>query len=251
LQPGTLIQVVAETNPQGGGAESVIVPVLDDGSFTASLRATPRAKLTVTQLPISTRTPLVDQTQEITVPTQEDGFVDTLVPTLLTSTLTTKGTVIALFDAPATDGFDFEDVEDTATVNDVAVRKITTGKYAVIVPASASTFVLTVFSEGRSFSTALDIVTVTATGKAVPRLGNISLKADNLVVVRLKKAGKKFPPDTSFEIVYTDGTTAVVANNAELFKKARTRAKFTNPQPEKTIAGIQAVSAGGLRAKFL
>ena len=95
------------------------------------------------------------------------------------------------------------------------------------------------------------MVIVAATGKAVPALGNISLKANNLVIVKPRKAGAKFPPDTSFEIVYTDGTTAVVANSLELFKKARTIARFTNPQTAKTIAGIQAVSAGGVRAKFL
>jgi hypothetical protein len=95
------------------------------------------------------------------------------------------------------------------------------------------------------------VVTIAATGKAFPALGNISLKADNLVIVKPKKAGAKFPSDTSFEIVYTDGTTAVVANSPELFKKAGTIAKFTNPQTAKTIAGIQAISAGGVRAKFL
>jgi hypothetical protein len=251
LQPGTLIQVVAQTNPQGGGAESITVPVLDNGSFTASLRTTPRTKLTLTQLPASTRTPLVAQVQEITAPAKEDGFFDTLVPTLLTSTITNKGTVIALFNTPATDGFDFEDVEVTAKVNNVPVRKLATGKYAAIVPSTASTFTLTVVSEERSFSTTLDVVTIAATGKAFPALGNISLKADNLVIVKPKKAGAKFPSDTSFEIVYTDGTTAVVANSPELFKKAGTIAKFTNPQTAKTIAGIQAISAGGVRAKFL
>ena len=131
------------------------------------------------------------------------------------------------------------------------VRKIATGKYAAIIPTTASTFTLTVTSEGESFSTTLDVVIVAATGKAVPALGNISLKANNLVIVKPRKAGAKFPPDTSFEIVYTDGTTAVVANSLELFKKARTIARFTNPQTAKTIAGIQAVSAGGVRAKFL
>ena len=251
LQPGTLIQVVAQINPQGGGTESVTVPVLDNGSFTASLRATPRTKLTLTQLPTSTRTPLVAQVQEITVPTKEDGFFDTLVPTLLTSTITNKGTVIALFDTPATDGFNFTDVEATAKVNNVPVRKIATGKYAAIVPTTASTFTLTVSSEGRSFSTTLDVATIAATGKGVSTLGKISVNVDNIVTVKLKKAGAKFPSDTSFEIVYTDGTTAVVANSPELFKKAGTIAKFTNPQTAKTIAGIQAISAGGVRAKFL
>ena len=95
------------------------------------------------------------------------------------------------------------------------------------------------------------MVTIAATGKGVSTLGNVSVNADNIVTVKLKKAGTKFPPDTSFEIVYTDGTTAVIANSLELFKKAGTIAKFTNPQTAKTIAGIQAVSAGGVRAKFL
>jgi hypothetical protein len=189
--------------------------------------------------------------QEITVPTKEDGFFDTLVPTLLTSTITNKGTVIALFDTPATDGFDFTEVEATAKVNNVPVRKIATGKYAAIVPTNASTFNLTVSSEGRSFSTTLDVATIAATGKGVSTLGKISVNVDNIVTVKLKKAGAKFPSDTSFEIVYTDGTTAVVANSPELFKKAGTIAKFTNPQTAKTIAGIQAISAGGVRAKFL
>jgi hypothetical protein len=194
---------------------------------------------------------LVAQVQEVTVPTKEDGFFDTLVPTLLTSTITSKGTVIALFNTPVTDGFNFTDVEATAKVNNVPVRKIATGKYAAIIPTTASTFTLTVTSGGESFSTTLDVATVAATGKAVPALGNISVNVANIVTVRPKKAGAKFPPDTSFEIVYTDGTTAVVANSLELFKRAGAIARFTNPQTAKTIAGIQAVSAGGGRAKFL
>jgi len=95
------------------------------------------------------------------------------------------------------------------------------------------------------------VATIAAAGKAISNLGNISVNASNIVTLRLKKAGAKFPTDTSFEIVYTDGTTAVVANSPELFKKAGAIAKFTNPQTEKTIAGIQAISAGGVRAKFL
>ena len=70
-------------------------------------------------------------------------------------------------------------------------------------------------------------------------------------MVNVKNAGTTFPSDLSFEIVYTDGTTAVVANSAVALKKAGARAKFANPEAAKTIAFVQAVAAGGSRAKSL
>ena len=250
LQPGTLIQVVAQTNPQGGSAESVTVPVLDNGSFVASLRATPGTKLTVTQFPSTTRTAADLQIQEVVVPGKTAAFTG-VVPTLLTSTIANKGTVVALFNTPAVTGFTFADVEATAKVNGVAVTKVATGKYAAIVPANAGTYTLSVTVAGEAVTTTLTLATVTATGKAVPAIGTVNVKADDNVVVNVNKAGATFPSDLSFEIVYTDGTTAVVANSAVTLRKAGSRARFANPQAAKTIAFVQAVSAGGSRAKSL
>jgi hypothetical protein len=252
LEPGTLIQVVAQTNPQGGSAESVTVPVLDNGSFVASLRATPGTKLTITQFPSTKRTAADLQIQEVVVPGKTAAFTG-VVPTLLTSTIANKGTVVALFNTPAVTGFTFTDVEATAKVNGVAVTKVATGKYAAIVPATASTFTftLTVTVDGEPVTTTLTLATVTATGKAVPAIGTVNVKADDSVVVNVKNAGTTFPSDLSFEIVYTDGTTAVVANSAVALKKAGARAKFANPEAAKTIAFVQAVAAGGSRAKSL
>jgi len=67
----------------------------------------------------------------------------------------------------------------------------------------------------------------------------------------LKNASATFPTDVSFEIVYTDGTTAVVANGDVSLRRGNTRARFANPETAKTIAMIQAVAAGGSRAKSL
>jgi len=250
LQPGTLIQVVAQTNPQGGSAESVTVPVLDNGSFVASLRATPGTKLTITQFPSTTRTAADLQIQEVVVPGKTAAFTG-VVPTLLTSTIANKGSVVALFNTPAVTGFTFADVEATAKVNGVAVTKVATGKYAAIVPASAGTYTLAVTVDGEPVTTTLTLATVPATGKAVPAIGTVNVKADDSVVVNVRNAGTTFPSDLSFEIVYTDGTTAVVANSAVAIKKAGARAKFANPQDAKTIAFVQAVAAGGSRAKSL
>ena len=180
-----------------------------------------------------------------------DPAFNGVVPTLLTSTIANKGSVVALFNTPAVTGFTFADVEATAKVNDVAVTKVATGKYAAIVPATASTFTLTVTVDGEPVTTTLTLATVTATGKAVPAIGTVNVKADDSVVVNVKKAGTTFPSDLSFEIVYTDGTTAVVANSAVALKKAGARAKFANPEAAKTIAFVQAVAAGGSRAKSL
>lgn len=77
------------------------------------------------------------------------------------------------------------------------------------------------------------------------------------MVVNLLNPRARFPSDLSFEIVYTDGTTAVAANSAVTFRKAgvraraRARARFANPQPTKTIAFVQAISSGGSRAQSL
>lgn len=248
LQAGTIIRITT-TSPS---TESVEVPVLDNGSFKAVLRSAPTATLTLTQTPATSKTGANLQVKVIDLAdvTSEPEF-DGVVPTLLTSTIAAKGSVIALFNTPSVTGFDFADVEATAKVNGVAVTKVATGKYAAIVPATASTFTLTVTVDGAPVTTTLDLDTVTATGKGVPVIGTVTVRADDDIVVRLKNPSATFPTDVSFEIVYTDGTTSVVANSADILRRGNTRARFTNPETAKTIAMIQAVAAGGSRAKSL
>jgi hypothetical protein len=248
LEPGTIIRVTTSSPT----TESVTVPVLADGSFKAILRSAPTATLTVTQTPTTNKTGANIQVKVIDLATvTNDPEFNGVVPTLLTSTIAAKGSVIALFNTPAVTGFDFADVDSTATVNGVAVTEVATGKYAAIVPATASTFTLTVTVDGAPVTTTLTLATVTATGKGVPAIGTVNVKADDNVVVNVKKAGATFPSDLSFEIVYTDGTTAVVANSDVTLRKAGSRARFANPEAAKTIAFVQAVSAGGSRAKSL
>lgn len=248
LEPGTIINV-ATSSPS---TESVRVPVLADGSFKAVLRSSPTAILTLTQTPTTNKTGANIQvkTVDLSAVTNDPAF-NGVVPTLLTSSLANKGSVVALFNTPAVTGFTFADVDSTATVNGVAVTEVATGKYAAIVPANAGTYTLSVTVDGAPVTTTLTLATVTATGKAVPAIGTVNVKADDSVVVNVKKAGTTFPSDLSFEIVYTDGTTAVVANGDVSLKKAKTRARFANPEAAKTIAFVQAVAAGGSRAKSL
>jgi hypothetical protein len=248
LEPGTIIRVTTSSPT----TESVRVPVLADGSFKAVLRSAPTAILTLTQTPTTNKTGANIQvkTVDLSKVTNDPAF-NGVVPTLLTSTIAKKGSVVALFNTPAVTGFTFADVEDTAKVNGVAVTKVATGKYAAIVPATASTFTLTVTVDGEPVTTTLTLATVTATGKGVPAIGTVNVKADDNVVVNVKNAGTTFPSDLSFEIVYTDGTTAVVANSDVTLRKAGARARFANPEAAKTIAFVQAVSAGGSRAKSL
>jgi hypothetical protein len=248
LEPGTIVNV-STSSPS---TESVRVPVLADGSFKAVLRSAPTAILTLTQTPTTNKTGANIQvkTVDLSKVTNDPAF-NGVVPTLLTSTIAKKGSVVALFNTPAVTGFTFADVEATAKVNGVAVTKVATGKYAAIVPANAGTYTLSVTVAGEAVTTTLTLATVTATGKGVPAIGTVNVKADDNVVVNVKNAGTTFPSDLSFEIVYTDGTTAVVANSAVTLRKAGSRARFANPEAAKTIAFVQAVSAGGSRAKSL
>jgi hypothetical protein len=248
LEPGTLI-TVSTTSP---ATESVIVPVLDNGSFKAVLRSSPTAVLTLTQTPVTNKAGASSQIKVVDLSVvKNDPKFNGIVPTLLNSNIARRGTVVALFNTPAVTGFDFADVEDTARVNGVAVTNIATGKYAAIVPATASTYTLTVIVDGELVTTTLNLATVTAFGQVLPAIGTVNIKADDNVVVNLLNARASFPSDLSFEIVYTDGTTAVVANSAVTFRKAGARARFANPQPTKTIAFVQAISSGGSRAQSL
>jgi hypothetical protein len=248
LEPGTLI-TASTTSP---ATESVIVPVLDNGSFKAVLRSSPTAVLTLTQTPVTNKAGASSQIKVVDLSVvKNDPKFNGVVPTLLNSTIAKRGTVVALFNTPAVTGFDFADVEDTARVNGVDVTKIATGKYAAIVRATASTYTLTVIVDDKLVTTTLNLATVTAFGQVLPAIGTINIKADDTVVVNLLNARASFPSDLSFEIVYTDGTTAVVANSAVTFRKAGARARFANPQPTKTIAFVQAVSTGGSRAQSL
>jgi len=251
LQAGTIITVTT-TSPVSPVAETVTVPVLDNGSFKAVLRSAPTATLTLTQTPATSKTGANIQVKVIDLNdvTSTPAF-DGVVPTLLTSTIADKGTVVALFDTPAVTGFDFADVEATAKVNGVAVTKVATGKYAAIVPANAGTYTLSVTVDGEAVTTTLDLTTVAKSGKGVPVISRVVVRADDDLVVRLKNPSATFPNDVAFEIVYTDGTTAVVANGDVSLRKANNRARFANPEAAKTIAFVQAVAAGGSRAKSL
>lgn len=243
LEPGTLITLTpsAPTSP----AESVTVPVLDDGSFTAVLRAAPTAQITVTQTPSTNQTNANIQLKVLNVadagttpdPTDDPAF-DGTVPTLLTSSLV-EGQIVVLFDAPATTNFTFADVESTATVNGVAVTKLG-DKFAAVV-TTTGTYTLAVTVDGETVSTTLDVTTTEKSKKG--SLKNLrALKTDKNGRFVLRQRRGKLPNDLNLEIVYDDGTTAVV-NNADLSRNRLGVVKFDNPESDKTISYVQLLSA--------
>lgn len=241
LEPGTLLNI-STSSPN---TESVRVPVLADGSFTAVLRTAPTAQLTITQTPSTANTTANIQLKTLNVsdagttpdPTDDPAF-DGTVPTLLTSSLV-EGQIVVLFDAPATTNFTFADVESTATVNGVAVTKLG-DKFAAVV-TTTGTYTLAVTVDGETVSTTLDVTTTEKSKKG--SLKNLkALKTDKNGRYVLKQRSGKLPNDLDLEIVYSDGTTAVVAN-ADLSRNRLGVVKFDNPESDKTISYVQLLSA--------
>ena len=238
LTPGTTITVTAQEDPQGV-AESVTVPVLNDGSFTASIRATPGTELTISQFPTSNDNDAELQIKELEVPEiNASATFDGTVPTLLTSSLI-EGQIVVLFDTPATSNFTFADVASTATVNGAEVTALG-DKFAAVV-STTDTYTLAVTVDGSTVSTTLDVTTTDKTKNGRIRALR-SLKTDKNGRYVLRQRNGRLPNDLNLEIVYDDGTTAVV-NNADLTRNRRGVVKFDNPESDKTISFVQLLSA--------
>lgn len=240
LQAGTLLNI-STSSPN---TESVVVPVLDDGSFTAVLRTAPTAQLTITQTPSTANTSANIQLKVLDVsdagpsPVDDPAFNGT-VPTLLTSSLV-EGKILALFDAPATSNFTFADVEGTAVVNGTAVTKL--GDKYVAVVNSSTTYTLAVTVDGETVETTLDLTTSEKTAKGkIKKLNNLKTDKNGRFVLK-QKNGAKLPKDLDLEIVFSDGSTAVVAN-ADLTRNKKGIVKFDNPDSDKTISYVQLISA--------
>ena len=244
LEAGTLITITpsSPTSP----AESVTVPVLDDGSFTAVLRAAPTATLTVTQAPTTGINGANIQLQVLNVtdagvtpdPTDDPTITGPVADALVSDLV--EGEIVVLFEAPETSNFTFADVAETATVNNV--QAIALGdRFAAVVPA-ATTYTLSVTVDGTPVQADFDIApTAKTSNKSIKRLNPLKTDKNGRYVIR-QKNNKKLPKDVNLELVYSDGTTAVVAN-ADLTRNKKGRIKFDNPEADKEITYVQVLSA--------
>ena len=247
LEPGTLITITSTLNSGGTNTDSINVPVLADGTFQGVIRAAEGQEVILSQNPTSNSATQIkvvdvaafgscDSTLEPD-PTDEKTITGP-VATLLTSTLV-EGEIVVLFDEPTVSGFTFADVAGTATVNNVAVTPLG-DKFAAVVP-TAATYTLSVVDGADTITAELDVTTVAKTSnKSIKRLR--ALKTDKKGRQVIRQRNGKLPKDVSLEVVYSDGTTAVVAN-ADLTRNKKGIVKFENPEADKTITYVQVLSA--------
>ncbi|NQY81272.1 MAG: hypothetical protein HRT47_13270 [Candidatus Caenarcaniphilales bacterium] len=250
LEPGTLVTVATNLSGVGEVTDTITVPVLADGTFQAVVRALPGQAATIQQLPNSNSATQIIGIEELVAsgscadtnpvdpePGEDPVFAGT-VPTLLTSSLV-EGQIVVLFDAPSTTNFTFADVETTATVNGVAVEKL--GDRFAAVVSTTETYTLAVTVDGETVSTTLDVTTTDKTRRgSIRALRTLRTDKNDRFVLRQRRG--RLPNDLNLELVFNDGTIAVV-NNADLSRNRRGVVRFDNPESDKTISFVQLISA--------
>ncbi len=245
LEPGSFV-IVSSSD------DSVTVPVLDNGSFKAAIRAGEDEQLTVQQIPTSNDPNAELQIRTIDVETSGSGFGQESLDNLISSTLYQRGDYVILLSEPDTFGFDFGDAVDAdqVTINGVPVLKLTDGFYYTIV-RDALEFTMEVnLNQNNAQDITVDINVQNAneptSRRGISRL-RVRERNDGRLAIKMA-SNRRFRTDTSVELIYNDGTTQIVPPSGINFSGSRRAIRVENPDPNKTIALIQVASTKGSRA---
>lgn len=193
LEPGSVVTLTATGT---GSQDSVTVPVLDDGSFKATLRASTSQTITVVQVPDSQQSSVPVQVASLAVADQN------VAPVLDAATfvdigmgdITAKGTVPVVFEVSASgklNGADYVPVASELTLGGQPVTAVSgsTTQFIGVVSFSADNNLTVTSTAGDDSSVELSGFTTTAatkTGKpkltkaSVNTAGTLILKGTNL-----------------------------------------------------------------------
>jgi hypothetical protein len=239
LQAGTVI--TATTTATGGtAADTVIVPVLADGSFRLTVRSTATGLIELRQGPVSsaTRTP-AQVTRYLEV---EDANVDPAITAAVAQdiglgTVSEKGKVPVVFEVTATGksgGSDFVPTASQLTLGGAAVTAVegSTNKFIGLVDFSKSNALTVVCTVGTKVSTVTltELDSEAASKLGAPTLTGVRNNAGGFIVLK----GKRLRNGQTFGFVLNDGTFQAVTlrnqtkNEAKKFNR-RSAAAETIP----------------------
>ena len=226
LEPGSLITVA---NSGSGDSDSVIVPVLDDGSFKAVVRCATAQSVNITQTPTSAQTGAL---QVRSFDCDESVNADPEIASAAANdiglgTITQRGNVPVVFTVSAQgvlNGSSFTPTADQITLGGEAVTAVTgtSDQFIGVVDFSKSSGTTVSVTAGGVTSTAtlsgLDTATPTLGGR--PRTTAVRENQRGFTVVR----GRKLRNSGVFGFVLDDGTvTFVDLRNATRADRSRNR----------------------------
>lgn len=212
LEPGSLITV---TNSGSGDSDSVVVPVLDDGSFKGIVKCGTSQTVNVTQAPTSGQTGAL---QVRTFDCDESLNADPEIASATADdiglgTITQKGNIPVVFTVAAQGVLDGQSFTPTASQitlggNPVTAVTGTTDKFIGLANFNTSTGTTVEVIAGGVTSTAtlsgLDTATPTLNGR--PKLNRVRENKNGFTVLR----GTKLRKSGTFGYVLDDGTASLV-----------------------------------------
>lgn len=227
LQAGTVI--TATTTATGGNsADTVLVPVLADGSFKLTVRSTATGLITLSQGPVSaaTRTP-AQVTRYLEV---EDQNVDPAITAAVAQdiglgTVSEKGKVPVVFQVTSTGksgGLDFVPTASQLTLGGAPVTAVagSTNKFIGLVDFAKSNALTVVCTVGSKVSTVelTELDSQAATKLGAPTLTGVRNNAAGFIVLK----GQRLRNGQTFGFVLNDGTFQAVTLRNQTKNEAKT-----------------------------
>ena len=259
LQAGTVI--TATTTATGGtAADTVIVPVLADGSFKLTVRSTATGLIELRQGPVSaaTRTP-AQVTRYLEV---EDANVDPAITAAVAQdiglgTVSEKGKVPVVFQVTSTGksgGSDFVPTASQLTLGGAAVTAVegSTNKFIGLVVFSKSNALTVVCTVGTKVSTVTltELDSEAATKLGAPTLTGVRNNTAGFIVLK----GQRLRNGQTFGFVLNDGTFQAVTLRNQTKNEVKTlnrRSAAAETIPANATYAVFSVPDRGVASKAI
>ncbi len=250
LEPGTLVSL----SSAGSIVDSVTVPVLDDGSFVANLRAAAGADIEITQAPTTSST--TKDIQLVTVKA-ENANVDPVLASATASTIEGLGKVTARGTAPVvftvltsgiSNGAEFAPVASELKLGGLAVEAVTgsSNEFIGVIDFSKSTSrQVTSTVAANTVSISIDDISSVPTLTGKPTLTSVKVNKKGFLVIK----GKGLSNDGTFGFVLADGTFSPVdlqSRTADQAKKGLRRSAATASIPTNATHAVFHVAGKGI-----
>ena len=163
---------------------------------------------------------------------------------LLKETYVNRGQVLLYFDPPETTCEAFSDIDHTAEINSIPVKRLTDGKYYAIEKAKQQDFVLSTTGGYKPWNrpeaefqvNIIEKFGSDTRGAGIPKLRRIKIKNDLDQNQMVLVAQKSFPSYTDVILVYDDGSFVDIDVRDISYRKRKKRLVFTNPEPSKNFS---------------
>jgi len=259
LQAGTLI--TATTTATGGTAvDTVLVPVLADGSFKLTVRSTATGLITLTQGPVSaaTRTPAqVTRYLEVADLNVDPAITAAVAQDIGLGTVSEKGKVPVVFQVTSTGksgGLDFVPTASQLTLGGAPVTAVTgsTNKFIGLVDFAKSNALTVVCTVGSKVSTVelTELDSEAATKLGAPTLTGVRNNTAGFIVLK----GQRLRNGQTFGFVLNDGTFQAVTLRNQTKNEVKTlnrRSAAAETIPANATYAVFSVPDRGVASKAI